>query len=161
MTPGLEYHYQRELIHLVNFRRYIAAVVLGGALSAAALVAADQKVADPITQEESKKLVNPLPNTKASIATGKTKFLQNCTGCHGEDGKAELALVAEATDLTAPKLYKNGTTEGEIFKSIRDGAGVQMPPFKDQLTKDEEIWNLVNFIRSIWPEGVRPAVKDK
>ena len=60
-------------------------------------------------------------------------FLQNCTSCHGENGKAEGSLVAYATDLTSPKLYNSGTSEGEIFHSIRDGAGDQMPAFKSQL----------------------------
>ena len=59
--------------------------------------------------------------------------MQNCTSCHGENGKAEGSLIADATDLTTPSLYKSGTTEGEIFRSIRDGAGDQMPAFKSQL----------------------------
>jgi hypothetical protein len=69
--------------------------------------------------------------------------------------KAETAVIAEATDLTSPKRYKNGTTEGEIFRSIRDSAGDQMPSFKSQIDKEEDIWNLVNFTRSLWPESER------
>jgi hypothetical protein len=64
-------------------------------------------------------------------------------------------VIAEATDLTSPKRYKNGTTEGKMFRSIRDGAGDQMPPFKSQIDKEEDIWNLVNFTRSLWPESER------
>jgi hypothetical protein len=33
-----------------------------------------------------------------------------------------------------------------------------MPAFKSQLDSETDIWNLVNFIRSLWPESVRPAV---
>ena len=62
-------------------------------------------------------------------------------------------MVANATDLTNPKVWKNGTDEGLIFHSIRDGAGMAMPPFKGQLQVDD-IWNLVNFIRSLWPPGL-------
>jgi len=79
---------------------------------------------------------------------------------HGEDGKAEGSLIASATDLTSPNLYKSGTSAGEIFRSIRDGAGDQMPAFKSQLGSEADVWNLVNFIRSLWPESVRPPLQE-
>jgi mono/diheme cytochrome c family protein len=110
-----------------------------------------------LDRSAAQKLKNPVPHTKKSVDQGRVTFLANCTGCHGADGKAEASIIAEATDLTAPKLYKNGTSEGEIFRSIRDGAGDQMPPFKYQMNKDEEMWQLVNFVRSLWPEGMRPV----
>jgi mono/diheme cytochrome c family protein len=111
-----------------------------------------------LTRDDAQKLKNPVANTKKSIARGRVIFMQNCTSCHGENGKAEGSLVADATDLTSPQLYKSGTSEGEIFHSVRDGAGDQMPAFKGQLDNETDIWNLVNFIRSLWPEAQRPAV---
>jgi len=113
-----------------------------------------------LTRDDAQKLKNPVANTKKSINRGRVIFMQNCTSCHGEDGKAEGSLVASATDLTSPQLYKSGTSEGEIFHSIRDGAGDQMPAFKSQIDSEADIWNLVNFIRSLWPEATRPAVVD-
>ena len=113
-----------------------------------------------LSSEEARKLKSPIPYTKKSIAAGKVVFARNCTTCHGPDGKAEVDVVANATDLTSPKAYKSGTTEGEIFRSIRDGAGEAMPPFETQLSADE-MWNLVNFIRSLWPEEMRPQLQDK
>ena len=121
------------------------------------LVSADAPA--KLTRDDAQKLKNPVANTKQSIARGRLIFMQNCTSCHGENGKAEGSLVADATDLTTPKLYKSGTSEGEIFHSIRDGAGDQMPAFKGQLDSETDIWNLVNFVRSLWPESVRPAVQ--
>lgn len=113
-----------------------------------------------LTQADAAKLKDPVPYSKKSIAQGQAIFLQNCTSCHGENGKAEGSLVAAATDLTTPSLYKSGTSEGEIFRSIRDGAGDQMPAFKSQLSSETDIWNLVNFIRSLWPESQRPQLQD-
>ncbi len=112
-----------------------------------------------LTRDDAAKLKNPVAYTKKSIDQGRATFLQNCTSCHGEDGKAEGSLIASATDLTTPSLYKSGTSEGEIFRSIRDGAGDQMPAFKSQLS-ETDIWNLVNFIRSLWPESQRPQLQD-
>lgn len=113
-----------------------------------------------MSSEEAKKLKNPVPFTRKSIAAGKTTFLNSCTACHGPDGKAQVDVVADATDLTNPKAYKSGSSDGEIFRSIRDGAGETMPPFLTQLSGDKEIWNLVNYIHSLWPESMRPPLED-
>jgi len=113
-----------------------------------------------LSRDDAQKLKNPVAYTKKSIDRGRATFLQNCTSCHGENGKAEGSLIAQATDLTTPSLYKSGTSEGEIFRSIRDGAGDQMPAFKSQLSTETDIWNLVNFIRSLWPESMRPALQE-
>jgi mono/diheme cytochrome c family protein len=108
---------------------------------------------------EAKGLKNPIANTQKSIARGRTLYLTSgCVSCHGNDGKAMIEVVANATDLTNPSVYKNGILEGEIFRSIRDGAGVAMPPFKAQISHEEDIWQLVNFVRSLWPAGQKPAV---
>jgi mono/diheme cytochrome c family protein len=107
---------------------------------------------------EAKSLKNPIRNTQKSIARGRTLYLTSgCVSCHGNDGKALIEVVANATDLTAPALYKNGTLEGEVFRSIRDGAGVAMPPFKAQIAHEEDIWHLVNFVRNLWPADKKPA----
>ena len=113
-----------------------------------------------LTRDDAAKLKNPVAYTKKSIDRGRAVFYQNCTSCHGEDGKAQGSLIAAATDLTSPDLYKSGSSEGEIFRSIRDGAGDQMPAFQSQLASETDIWNLVNFIRSLWPESVRPKLQE-
>jgi mono/diheme cytochrome c family protein len=117
-------------------------------------------VPDQLSAADAKTLKSPTPYSKTSIDKGKRLFLQNCTGCHGDDGKAELAVIAEATNLTEPKGYKDGTTEGELFRNIRDGAGSQMPPFKDTLN-EQQTWDLVNFVRSLWPDSMRPPLQDQ
>jgi mono/diheme cytochrome c family protein len=113
-----------------------------------------------LSRDDAQKLKTPVAYSKKSVDRGRGIFMQNCTSCHGENGKAEGSLIADATDLTTPTLYKSGTTEGEIFHSIRDGAGDQMPAFKSQLGGEADIWNLVNFIRSLWPESQRPPLQD-
>jgi mono/diheme cytochrome c family protein len=111
-----------------------------------------------LSAAEARKLKNPVPYTKKSIARGRSVFASSCVTCHGPDGKALVDVVADATDLTAPKAYKSGTSDGEIFSSIRDGAGETMPPFRTQITGEQDLWNLVNYIHSLWPEGMRPAL---
>ena len=135
---------------------WVAADALAWSPARASQVTAD---GPSLTTEAAKALKSPIPNTAKSIGQGKVLYgLLACAGCHGNDGKALIEVVANATDLTDPSVWKNGTDEGLIFRSIRDGAGLAMPPFKTQVTKQEDIWHLVNFIRSLWPEGRRPPV---
>src|SRR5689334_2494841 len=86
-------------------------------------------------QEEFQSVKSPLPYSAKSISRGKMIYARYCTECHGKDGKAQIDVVANATNLTNPEKFLHGITEGEIFHSIRDGAGVDMPPFKPMLTK--------------------------
>lgn len=112
-----------------------------------------------LTPEAAKALKNPIKNTSKSIGRGKLLYSSlGCADCHGADGKALIEVVANATDLTNPGVWKNGTDEGLVFRSIRDGAGLAMPPFKMQVTAQDDLWHLVNFIRNLWPDGQRPAV---
>ena len=113
-----------------------------------------------LSAAEAKQLKSPVPYSKKSIGRGRSVFMRNCVGCHGADGKSQVDVVADATDLTDPKGYKSGTSEGEIFRSIRDGQGASMPSFKTQIRNEEDLWHLVNFIRSLWPESARPHLEE-
>ena len=116
----------------------------------------DQISADapPLTTESAKALKNPVPNTVKAIGRGRSLYSAlGCAACHGNDGKALIEVVANATDLTDPSVWKSGTEEGLIFRSIRDGAGISMPPFKTQVPEQGDIWYLVHFIRSLWQIG--------
>ena len=106
-----------------------------------------------------KKLKNPIKFTEKSIARGKTLYLRyQCAGCHGLDGKAQIDVIADATDLTVPKFYRSGSTPGEIFRSIKEGAGLNMPPYKLQIKKDDDMWHMTNFVQSLWPAKERPKL---
>lgn len=93
----------------------------------------------------------PVPSSAESIARGKALYVQYCTSCHGADGRAQVDVISDATDLTDPEAYYSGTSPEEIFSSIRDGAGVSMPPLSFQIKDEQDIWHLVNFTRSLWP----------
>ena len=142
-------------------------LVLATSLAASIMVTSTTRSGDqsaaktsgaPLTREEARKLKSPVPFSKASIARGKVLYARECTECHGADGKSLVDVVANATDLTKPEAWKSGTSEGEIFRSIRDGAGDAMPPFADKVSKEEDLWHMVNFVRSLWPDSARPKL---
>lgn len=128
----------------------LALVVGASSVAVAQQVAADAPALSP---EAARTLKSPVPGTSDSIARGKRLYqTHGCANCHGSDGKALVEIVANATDLTDPAVWKNGTDEGLVFRSIRDGAGLAMPPFKMEVTSQDDLWHLVNFVRSLWPK---------
>ena len=85
-----------------------------------------------LTEEAARALENPVPNTEASTTRGQRLYLfLGCRDCHGTDGKALIEVVANATDLTDPGVWLNGTDAGLIFRSIRDGAGLDDATLQD------------------------------
>ncbi len=57
-----------------------------------------------------------------------------------------------ATDVTNPDAFFFGTSEQELYNSIANGVGVGMPGWLGKLPGDNDIWDLVNYIRSLWGE---------
>jgi mono/diheme cytochrome c family protein len=105
---------------------------------------ADYKVPAADAQKE-----NPVKPTPESLAKGKKIYALDCAMCHGDDGdgKGDLAdTIKNVTDFTAPDAMKN-RTDGELFYIMRKGKG-EMPPEGDR-AKNDDIWNLVNYIRSL------------
>ena len=107
---------------------------------------------NPGGSEVGKQLKNPVAATPESIKAGQALFQKNCRFCHGADAKGNGPMAPEGThpsNLTDDK-WERGSTDGEIFDSIKNGVApdFNMVPWKDQL-KDDDIWNVVNYIRSI------------
>ena len=95
---------------------------------------------------------NPVPADEASVSQGAQIFQRFCTECHGRDGRAQVDVISDATDLTDPEAYYNGTTERDIYNSIANGAGVAMPAWRQVVGSDEAVWDMVYFVKSLWAE---------
>jgi putative copper resistance protein D len=124
-------------------------------------VGATEKAEEAEEEIDYTTLENPIPFTKQSIGRGRVIFKRLCTECHGPDGKGQMDVIADASDLTVPKRYYSGSTVGEVYASIRIGAGTNMPPFLEQLPKEDDLWHLVNFIQSLWPEKLQPELVEE
>lgn len=130
---------------LILFALLVLACVLGAQQNQPP---AKPPVESKISAEDAQK-GNPVKPTPESLAKGKKTYAMDCAMCHGEngDGKGELAAdVKNVTDFTAPDALKN-RTDGELFSIMRKGKG-DMPP-EGERAKNDDIWNLVNYIRSL------------
>jgi mono/diheme cytochrome c family protein len=73
----------------------------------------------------------------------------------GEDGFDEddsFGRLPGATDLTDPGSYYYGISEENLYDSIANGTGATMPGWSLELASEDSVWDLVNFIRSLWDE---------
>jgi mono/diheme cytochrome c family protein len=101
---------------------------------------------------------------KGDPKAGKAKYDLLCASCHGTSGKGD--GPAAATLPTKPQNHTDGKhmntlTDKYLFDFIK-GGGVSvgksplMPPWGGQLS-DEDIWNLVAYIRSLAVPPYKPA----
>lgn len=99
-------------------------------------------------------LKNPLKGPEA-IEAGKKTFAKYCASCHGAEAKGDGAAGKEM-DPKPPNLtdatWKHGSTDGEIFTTIRNGTKEGMLSFKSKLT-EKQVWEVVTFVRSLGPKA--------
>jgi len=142
------------------------------ALSAMALVAFPaslQQAQKPAEKEsvaafkippEAVKQVNPAKPTSESVARGKRTYGFDCAMCHGKGGDGKGDLAAEMhLDL---RDYRDSTslkdmTDGELSYIITKGNG-QMTGEEGRM-KPEQVWDMVNYIRSLAKKETPPKSK--
>ena len=100
----------------------------------------------PVEAAKQQNQVKPSPE---STARAKKWWALDCEMCHGKngDGKGETAKEMKLTmmDFTNPDTLK-GRTDGEIFYIIKNGHNDM--PAEGPRVKDEEGWDLVNYVRA-------------
>jgi len=127
-----------------------------------------------------------VPDTPESRHRGRMLFLSDktkCANCHGERGRGDgpqtqdyadnpltrkkypepglhdaWGQVVKPRDLTTG-IYRGGRRPIDLFRRIHDGINGTPMPENGKVLKDEEVWDLVNFVLSMPFEG-RPAVPD-
>jgi mono/diheme cytochrome c family protein len=106
---------------------------------------------------EARALTSPLPNSPEIAAQGKAIYAGKggCFRCHGKEGDGNGPLAARLNP--SPRNFKDQgfwklRTEGEVFWLIKYGSpDTGLVGYGDQLT-DEEIWALIQYLRSITGE---------
>lgn len=108
---------------------------------------------------EAVKEANPVKLTPDSIARGKKQYGYDCAMCHGADGggKGDIGdFKVQPADYRDAKSLKD-KTDGELFYIIKNGKG-EMPAEGDR-AKDNQVWDMVNYLRSLAKK--EPVAKPK
>jgi cytochrome c len=96
-----------------------------------------------------KTMVNPVKPTPESLAQGKKYYGYDCAMCHGAngDGKGEVDTGEKLPDFTNAAAM-NDKSDGQLFCSLKNGKGHTMPLERIR-NSPNELWNLVNYVRSL------------
>jgi mono/diheme cytochrome c family protein len=128
----------------------VAALTFTAALSA-------QHHSETHRHPEAAKLKNPVAATADSLAAGRKLYDRHCSECHGDtgkgDGMAGEGLDQKPSNFTDAK-WEHGSTDGEMFVVVRDGAGPksEMKSFSKKLS-EKQMWDVVNYVRTLGPKA--------
>jgi len=115
---------------------------------------ADAQSSLSVVPVDASQKANPVKPNAESLARGKRQFGFDCAMCHGKngDGTGDVAadLKLKMRNHTDPATLKD-MTDGELFYIIKKGKN-EMPPEGDRV-KNDEIWDMVNYVRSFAKKG--------
>jgi mono/diheme cytochrome c family protein len=96
-----------------------------------------------------KTMKNPIAMSDASSQAGQVLYMKTCAACHGKtglgDGPKAKSLKTVPTNFT--KAESQNQADGEHFYKTKTGRG-DMPKYEGKLS-DDDIWNVVNYIRTL------------
>ena len=98
---------------------------------------------------------NPVNSTPDSISKGRSSYDKACKNCHGQQGLGDGPFAPKdpppANLVDADWTY--GSSDGEIYDIIANGVGgnSKMKGFRSSMTATD-MWNVVNYIRSLGPK---------
>jgi len=128
-------------------KRMIKYLVLAAGIIIMSIVAKAQTT-PWVAPTSANELKNPFANNEDATKKGKKLFNQLCSICHGDKGKGDgiagVALTPKPGNFTSDKVQSQ--SDGAIFWKMTNGRA-PMAAYKD-LIKEEERWQLVNYIRT-------------
>jgi len=92
---------------------------------------------------------NPIPASEESLITGARLYRQMCSRCHGAGSESDNSY-GRSFYPPAPQLFLSRTSysDSEMFWIVKHGIRNTAMPAWGNLLADEEIWNLVTFVRN-------------
>lgn len=102
------------------------------------------------------KLKDPLPMTAESVAAGKRNFGYYCYACHGLDGQNTGVPFADRMSPPVPALNSASVqaySDGQLRWIIENGISPSGMPASKGMLNDEEMWEIVHYLRHLPPKG--------
>jgi len=127
----------------------VAVFVAAACIMSLAFTTLQQSKPWPVPDKNAK-MANPVKSNTESISAGKALWNEHCSSCHGKkglgDGSKAAQLKTQPQDLSKAALQAQ--SDGSLYYKITEGRD-DMPSFKKKLPDSEDIWNLVNYIRTL------------
>lgn len=140
--------------------RFLTAATLIGALITAGSIYYERRVVDTA--------INADWQDATLVAQGYSLYRENCSFCHGDTLEGQTGWDGDFPTGNRPALPLDGSapiwrlSDDDIFDVVKYGGQPfsprsyknNMPGFEIQLA-DPDIWAVVAFLKSRWPEGIR------
>jgi mono/diheme cytochrome c family protein len=100
--------------------------------------------------------VNPLAASEENMHAGQRNFTSYCMVCHGLDGQNTGVPFADKMSPPVPILSLKSVqdyTDGQLHRIIQNGIAPSGMPAAKDVFHDEEIWQMVLYIRHLPPKG--------
>ena len=99
--------------------------------------------------DAAKNKANPVKSDAESLANGKALYNQHCKSCHGTKGKGDgpkaSTLDTDCGDFTKPAFKSQ--TDGSLYYKTSEGR-TDMPAYKKKIPDANDIWAIVNYMRT-------------
>ena len=101
------------------------------------------------------------------VSLGERVYREHCASCHGArlEGQPDWRSRKPDGKLPAPPHDETGHTwhhaDDVLFRMTKHGAAAVVPgyqsdmPAYDDVLTDEQIWAVLSYIKSQWPENIR------
>jgi len=127
----------------------LATSILAVSIMSFAFTSIQQSKPWPVPDKNAK-MANPVKADKESISAGKALWNLHCASCHGKtglgDGSKAAQLKTQPQDLTTKAMQAQ--SDGSLFYKISEGRE-DMPSFKKKIPDADDIWNVVNYMRTL------------
>jgi len=105
--------------------------------------------------------LNPLSSDEATVNAGRLLYQTNCAVCHGASGRGDgpvaIGLRPSPSDFTQ-HMPPGKHTDGQVYLWIRDGYLQSAMPAWGQRLNDQQIWQLVAYLRTFGRSAIVPSV---
>ena len=104
-----------------------------------------------VVPDKYKSMANPTdPADEDGLEVGEELYMQHCKSCHGKEGLGDGPKAAdqngELGDFSDGDFHAQ--SDGSIFYKTKEGRD-DMPGYAKKMPDDEDIWMVVNFIRTL------------
>jgi mono/diheme cytochrome c family protein len=98
-----------------------------------------------------KAMVNPTdPDDDEGLEIGEELYMKHCKSCHGKEGLGDGPKAKDQEgdlgDFSSEEFQAQ--SDGDLFYKTKEGRD-DMPTFAKKIPDDEEIWFVVNYMRTL------------
>lgn len=103
-----------------------------------------------------KSVRNPLPDSAATMESGKVAFTHYCVACHGLDAQNTGVPFADRMSPPVPSLKSASVqsyTDGQLMWIVENGLAPSGMPASKGILTEKEMWAIIVFLRHLPDAG--------